>query len=578
MRDSIMKLKRKQKKKRIEILHEEAQNLKLVLPFEILLANKFLSMIGFVDFIDRSVKWDEKHWKVSPGNLAKAVILVTFLKIRAPLSKIKEAFEGVDTEALFGEGVMPEHLNDYAIARALERINDAKPDGLFSSLCLSLYSKFDIVFKRLHSDTTTISFYGEYEEPEEFEDDTLKIVNGYNKDHRPESKQVVVGKIVNEHGIAVASSTMDGNTSDVEWNQKALELVKKTFGEKLNEMIYIADSKLINLPTFKKLMDPQNKIRFISRCPANFYGKVAGRLIEQAYKKNHWENIGKMGSGKRACNYEIQEFHERIENHNIRFVVVRSSAGRERYQQKLGKHRLELEKDISKLTKKNFVCEADAREEWERFKKTHKKSFFEYSVDFKKIEKEKKQRGNPGKNPKPSKIETSWQVSAEIKGEDKAVVEKFRNEEECFVLITSVEESELNGYDILRQYKDQIIVEVQFRLLKEPAVASTIFLKTPERINALIMLLNISLLIRALIQYKIRKSIKESKEEIPGIGLNNKKLENPTVKFVIESLQHSYLIREKEDTYSYGFYSDRHRLRVTTILKLLDISIEDFLE
>jgi transposase len=73
-------------------------------------------------------------------------------------------------------------------------------------------------------------------------------VKWYNKDRRTECKQVVVSKIVNEHGIAVAGSTMDGNTSDSAWNQKALELVKETFGEKLNEVTYIAETKLINIP------------------------------------------------------------------------------------------------------------------------------------------------------------------------------------------------------------------------------------------------------------------------------------------------------------------------------------------
>lgn len=83
---------------------------------------------------------------------------------------------------------MPEHLNDGALARVLDRISKANPEGLFSSLCLSLYSIYNIVFKRLHSDTTTLSFYGDYEESEDAVEDYLKIVKGYNKDHLPECK------------------------------------------------------------------------------------------------------------------------------------------------------------------------------------------------------------------------------------------------------------------------------------------------------------------------------------------------------------------------------------------------------
>jgi transposase len=571
---------KKTKKKKVKVKFERVTDQKLILPFNLLLANKFLNAIGFVDFIDRSVKWDPKRWTVSPGNLAKAVILVTFLQIRSPLYKIHQSFIGIDTEALFGKGVMPEHLNDDAIGRALDRINDAKPEGLFSSLCLSLYTKYNIAFNRLHSDTTTLSFYGQYEQDEDIEmdEENLSIVKGYNKDHRPQCKQVVVGKIVNEHGLAVASSTMDGNTSDVEWNKKAIKLVKETFGQRLNEMTYIADSKLITMPNFKLLMEPERKLRFISRCPANFHNKIEKKLIKQAYEKNNWVSAGKLGSGKKACTYKIQEFIENIEGYDTRFIVVHSSAGEKRFEGKLEKQRQELEKDITNLEKKQFACEADAREEWERFRKTHKKSLFLYDVDFNEIKIEKRPPGNPGKNPKPPKVEVTWKISARIEKEDTAAVETFKHEEECFVLITSIEIAEINGIEVLRQYKEQSVVEIQFKLMKEPAIASTIFLKTPGRINALVMLLNVSLLIRALIQYKIRKGISESKEELPRIGWDKRKLTNPTINFVLEALQSVCLTKIGKDSYRCELFNDINTLRIMTILKLLDINIEDFLD
>ena len=98
---------------------------------------------------------------------------------------------------------------------------------------LSAHTTYDIAFKRLHADTTTVSFYGEYadEEPQVFdkaldieagqepreespvaENTPLNITQGYNKDHRHECPQVVAGKIVND-GIPLAAKVMDGNTS-----------------------------------------------------------------------------------------------------------------------------------------------------------------------------------------------------------------------------------------------------------------------------------------------------------------------------------------------------------------------------
>ena len=562
------------KKKRKKNGHKLILNSTLEVPLILVLANNFLNQIGFVDFINRSVTWDEKQWTVSPGNLAKAIILATFFKVRAPLYIIQNAFLGIDTEALFGKGVLPEHLNDYALARGLDRISEANPETLFSSFALSLYMKFAIPMKRLHSDTTTLSFYGEYEQCEH-DEEGLQITHGYNKDHLPECKQVVVGKIVNEHGIAVINSTMNGNTSDIEWNQKALGLLKNIFGEKLTETIYIADSKLINLPTLKILVDVKCPIRFISRCPENFYKKVAHKMITKAYEENNWREIGQVSNTKKASRYSTQEFTTDVDGNELRFIVVKTSEGKGRAEREVLKQRKLFEEGITTLSKKTFVCEADAEEEWLRFQKEFRKNLHLAHKELKKTETIKRPRGNPGKNPLPPVIETTWKVSVTIEGLDAERFKQLEQGKECFVLITSVSVNELDQEQVLRQYKAQMVVEVQFHLLKQPALASVIFLKTPSRINALVMLLNVSLLIRGLMQYKLRKSIQESEEELPRIGPNKGKLKSPTTNYLIEELGRTVLRREESGRYIYLLYNEYRALSVSTFFKLLGVDMDD---
>jgi transposase len=546
----------------------------LEIPLIILLANNYLNQLGFVDFINRSVTWDEKQWSVSPGNLAKAIILATFFKVRAPLYIIKNSFEGIDTETLFGKGVLPEHLNDAALAQALDRMSDANLESLFSSFALSMYVKFTIPMNRLHSDTTSLSFYGEYEQCEN-DEEGLQIVRGYNKDHMPECKQVVVGKIVNEHGLAIINSTMNGNISDIEWNQKALGLIKDLFGKKLDKTIYIADSKLINLPTLKILRDVLQPIRFISRCPDNFYKKVANKMITKAYEENNWQEIGQVSNTKKASLYSTQEFTTDVDGDELRFIVVKTSEGKGRAEREVLKQRKLFEEGITTLGKKTFVCEADAEEEWVRFQKDFRKNLHLAHRELKKLETIKRPRGNPGKNPLPPVIETTWKVSVTIDGLDSERLKQMEQGKECFVLITSVSVNELDQEQVLRQYKAQMVVEVQFHLLKQPALASVIFLKTPSRIDALVMLLNVSLLIRGLMQYKIRKSMKETQEELPRIGANKGVLKNPTTNFLIEALNKAALVREASGRYTYRLYNDYRSLCVRTFFQLLEVDMDD---
>ena len=147
---------------RINVVRENLE-IPMKIPFMVALANKILEKIGFVNLIDESVKWDEKQCKVSPGNLLKSLILSTFMGgLRSPLSNVHKRYKGIDTEFLFGEGVLQEHLNDDAIGPSQDKLPEANPARLYSTLCLSAYSKNNIEFKRLHSDTTTVTFYGDY--------------------------------------------------------------------------------------------------------------------------------------------------------------------------------------------------------------------------------------------------------------------------------------------------------------------------------------------------------------------------------------------------------------------------------
>ncbi len=566
-------------RKKSNVIRKSAKTRKRTIPFVIALANKILNAIGFVDMINDSVEWDEKQCKVSPGHLAKAVILATFFDIRAPLSKISETFQEIDTEFLFGEGVFPEHLNDYAIARALDKIAESgtSPDMIYSKLCLVAYCVYKITFKRLHSDTTSVSFYGDYEKVTD--EDILEIVKGYNKDNRKGCNQVVVGKIVNEHGVPLAQSVMNGNTSDVDWNAQALELVGDIFNKDLEQCIYIADSKLINMNLFRTMTVPDKTIRFISRCPASFSEKLAARVTAKAYEDDSWTVLEPFSQFKKASQYQSQEYTMTVDGRDIRCIVYKTSDGESKFLKKKDKVLDELKQDIQVIEKKEFVCEADAVKESMRFEKSHSNSIYKCSYIITPVHTEKRPRGNPGRNPKPPIVKTTWYLRIEIVGENSTQMKKLQYKEECIVLITNVSAGEYDMWQILKYYKNQSVVEIQFRLLKQPCIGSVIYLKTPQRIRALVMLLGIALLIRALIQYKLRKGYKENTGEFPRVGWNKGKLQpNLTMYFLKSAFVNHVFVRDGKHNYSYSFSNDFDELRITTLLMLMGMTVEELIQ
>ena len=63
---------------------------------------------------------------------------------------------------------------------------------------------------------------------------------------------------------------------------------------------------------------------------------------------------------------------------------------------------------------------------------------------------------------------------------------------------------------MLSTYKEQQSVEKGFRFLKSPDfLTNSIFLKKPERIEALLMVMTTCLMIYASLEHQIRKKLKE---------------------------------------------------------------------
>ena len=78
----------------------------------------------------------------------------------------------------------------------------------------------------------------------------------------------------------------------------------------------------------------------------------------------------------------------------------------------------------------------------------------------------------------------------------------------------------------MRTYKDQHAIENNFGFLKDDQIVNAIFLKRPERIEALGLILLISLLIWRLIEHTMRIELKAADNTLPG--WDNKPTQRPT--------------------------------------------------
>ena len=186
-------------------------------------------------------------------------------------------------------------------------------------------------------------------------------------------------------------------------------------------------------------------------------------------------------------------------------------------------------KSLDKLSKKPFACNSDAILAFKEFKKQCQLLGFEDATTTIKVP----TYSNPGR-PKKDEKPTGYQYFIKtVPFTDLEKVKLAKLKVGMFILATNDIDSEtLTMSALLEHYKSQQKVERGFRFLKSPEfLTSSIFLKKPERIEALLMIMTLSLLVYASLEHKIREQLKQVETFFPSM-VKNKSTSKPTARWV----------------------------------------------
>jgi len=558
---------------------------KKTIPLVMSIANTLIKELRFVEIINETVTWDRSHWNISPGGLAKMLVLSTFTDLRIPLTHLQDRLSNIDIAYFLDPEDKSDFVNESNMGEALDRIGASNYEIIYETLALSAIQQYNMSISRLHGDTTTISFYGDYNTEnlnltEAEQEALLHIEHGHNKDGHPECKQIVVGQIVNEHGIPLTNQTMNGATSDIEWNREAIKYMSTLIEKGFTQGIFIADCKLVTEEHITTMNDPDKKIQFISRCPANFQQKLEHRIIAQAYTNDQWNTIGAVTEGKNATQYKSSSHIENICGAPMRLLVLESDTLKHKAEQTIEKKETALAPLLKAIEKKQWKCQPDAEMERQQFLARKELALFNCDLQIEKRTKEQWPRGRHSATTKPT-IKETYHLKVQTITRSEQACQEFLQRESCFVLISNITD-DMSDEDLLKIYKGQQIVENSFKMLKSPQLASVIYLKDQKRIQALTMLLTFSLLLRALIQYRLRDGLKTFKETNPDTeiraGWGGRILESPTYKLLYEHSINCCFEREHEGQYSFTWPSAVTQSRVEPLLMLIGLPLEKIIQ
>ena len=139
------------------------------------------------------------------------------------------------------------------------------------------------------------------------------------------------------------------------------------------------------------------------------------------------------------------------------------------------------------------------------------------------------------------------------------------DQQSCFILaMNELDEGQLSSQAVLDGYKGQAQAEREFRFLKDPQfLASSLYLKKPQRIMALLMVMMVCLLIYAALEYRIRTALKDTGATFPD--QKGRRIQNPTVRWVFHYFVGIHVLRIPGQPYIVLNLTEEH-LRLLQLL------------
>jgi transposase len=483
----------------------------------------YVQRLGLVELINNLIRG---QMLVEPGIIVAGMIQDTFSG-RSPLYHLKDFFTDQDTELLLGQPVDANDFCDHNVGRVLDRIYEAGPSRIFGEVARRAAVIFELDTRAGHWDSTSVSVWGEYNTSPDQEGSPLHITFGHSKDGHPDLKQFMISMLCVEHNIPILGDIHDGNSSDKNLNNKLLTRISKNLARHgLGEgaFTYIADAAMVteeNLACFDPVPDAA-PLYFVTRLPFTY--KETSRVVTEAVQASQWEEIGVQSQSRPtpkrpSASYRAFESKVELYGRTYRAIVIHSSAHDKRRQKRLEKElaeaRRKLADSIATSLNNTFFCRADAEAELARIKSL--------PMPFHRLEGtiEEELQYAPGRPPKqgPRKVVAHlWRIQAEII-DNADTIERKRSEAGCFVLLTNRPKEgkdAQNAEELLRTYKAQDGIERNFGFLKDPLIVNDLFLKKPERIEALGMILLLCLLIWNLMQRQMRRHLEKNKSLIEG--------------------------------------------------------------
>ena len=464
--------------------------------------------------------------KTTMGQRATAMILNGLGFIDDRLYMFPKFLENKPVAKLFGADLKASDFNDDALGRFLDEVHNYGETKLYSEIALPIALRYKLLTNRAHFDTTSLSVYGEYDteiiDKTTTAERTLELPNnvkpdyGHAKNKRVDLKQMtLLLATTGASGFPVWVESHSGNASDKKTLEESAQRMQKFCKglESAPSLLYVGDSAM-----YANCVKHGNDLLWLSRVPENM--KLSKELLLRT--DIAWIDL--------SDGYKIYEFYKEYGKVKQRWILVYSEHAYIKeiatLDRSISKEFEDTNKILWHMGNSLFGCTKDADSQIKKMNKKLKFHQIKYTI----AEVAKyATKGRPKKGEIPEKVE--YQLNATLI-RNEAAIANIKLTKGRFILATNqLDKEALPDKDVLATYKEQSGTEAGFKFIKDDAFeVDSIFLKKPERISALLMVMTLCLMVYSYAQYFLRQQLLINKETIPS--QSNKETNSPSMKWV----------------------------------------------
>jgi transposase len=454
--------------------------------------------------IDRIVPWEGQ---VPLGTLCEILIANRLLNPE-PLYRLGEWAELAGLTDYYQVSVA--QLNDDAFGRALERVAEFAPD-IEAALALRAVKEFDLDLAQIHYDITTVELYGAYQaytqssaqsgqapaqEPTPANGyQPPKPTYGHSKSGRKNLKQMQLGlDVLGDGAVPISHRVVDGNTAEATTHAGNLQRLKAVLPT--STFVLITDCKG---DTEENLLGiAAEKCAFL--CAGAFTETLQQRYVRVRHKMRRIAYYPKSQEERQPEQRDEYRAHEVTEllqgevngkkvrlRYRLLFVwsqarALQQEQTRERHVNKIRDEFVKVEKNLNKYSLKTQQAIVARLEKAKG--RYSEGSLFEYDL-----------------GDKAGQFKLTWRL-------DENKEKEWKDLEGVYVLKSSRSRATHPVATEVATYKEQSNVEKRYRHVKGPLAVMPAFLEKPQRIAGLLGVVVWALLVMALMERQVRRSLK----------------------------------------------------------------------